>query len=316
MKINYNLGTIVFWLINLNSRRVLLSYDVYPICLPSPGATFDGKTAAVVGWGRLSSGNFSNIVMEANLTILSNIACSHIFRRKYGFQAITEQNLCAKGSPGVDACEGDSGGPLNCLNEFDMRYDLCGIVSWGDETCRSARPGVYTRPNEYLMWIYDTIPLNYPCAEGLECLPPSECMEIEFRKKVANWTTSPVVKEALEQELEGLMCHDLSIDEIFASSMTTFNDAVSEKYCCKKNPAQPSAEESVCEQNPVQTVQPGEDEVVEPVGMCIVSLTQFASITYSVQHINFVILIRGLPFMTSALRGEGGTFKSRHSKQP
>ena len=24
----------------------------------------------------------------------------------------------------------------------------------------------------------------------------------------------------------------------------------------------------------------------------------------------------GLPFMTSALRGEGGTFKSRHSKQP
>ena len=25
---------------------------------------------------------------------------------------------------------------------------------------------------------------------------------------------------------------------------------------------------------------------------------------------------RGLPFMTSTLRGEGGTFKSRHSKQP
>ena len=26
--------------------------------------------------------------------------------------------------------------------------------------------------------------------------------------------------------------------------------------------------------------------------------------------------VRGLPVMTSALRGEGGTFKSRHSKQP
>ena len=28
------------------------------------------------------------------------------------------------------------------------------------------------------------------------------------------------------------------------------------------------------------------------------------------------VTIRGLPFRTSALRGEGGTFKSRHTKQP
>ena len=28
------------------------------------------------------------------------------------------------------------------------------------------------------------------------------------------------------------------------------------------------------------------------------------------------VQLGGLPFMTSALRGEGGIFKSRHSKQP
>ena len=32
--------------------------------------------------------------------------------------------------------------------------------------------------------------------------------------------------------------------------------------------------------------------------------------------VEFCVNARGLPCMTSALRGEGGTFKSRHSKQP
>ena len=210
---------------------VRLSYDIYPICLPPAGANFVGKTATVMGWGRTHSERFPNKVMEANLTIWNQDICKKTYSTKFGINAITDGNICAKGNRGVDACQGDSGGPLVCLNELDMRYELCGIVSWGDGNCRSIRPGVYTRPSKYLDWIFDMIPSTHPCDEGLECLKANECIEIESRKSVANFTTSLVAKEALEQELESLRCHDFSLDDIFADDLSGSD----ERYCCKRN---------------------------------------------------------------------------------
>ena len=80
---------------------VRLSYNIYPICLPPPGANFTDKTATVIGWGRTHSEHFSNIAKEANLNIWSNYNCQKIFSRKFGLGAISEQNICAKGTRGV-----------------------------------------------------------------------------------------------------------------------------------------------------------------------------------------------------------------------
>ena len=60
---------------------------------------------------------------------------------------------------------GDSGGPLNCLNEDTNRYELCGMVSWGiPQLCGIDKSkyaegiaDVYTRITEYLDWIRTNI---------------------------------------------------------------------------------------------------------------------------------------------------------------
>ena len=130
---------------------------------------------------------------------------------------------------GRDSCEGDSGGPLNCLHEYSGRYELCGIVSWGDKECRANVPGVYVKTSSYVDWIYESIPATErwkPCGEGLKCLPERECGEIVNRKKTIEASDDPLVKDILEQELASLRCHDMTQMEMMGIA------PIVDKYCC------------------------------------------------------------------------------------
>lgn len=128
---------------------------VKPTCVsnesPPPGALCE-----VSGWGAYDAKKrnvISPVLQTAVVPLLSLEVCreNRIYGRRQ--QTILDTMVCAgrlKG--GVDACGGDSGGPLMC--HFEGRLLLTGLVSWGDGCAKKHRPGVYTRVASYNKWIH------------------------------------------------------------------------------------------------------------------------------------------------------------------
>ena len=75
---------------------------------------------------------------------------------------LDETQLCAGGETGKDSCSGDSGGGLfSDMNEgtdkIERKWEVVGIVSFGNSRCGSGTPGVYTKVSQYLDWIKETM---------------------------------------------------------------------------------------------------------------------------------------------------------------
>lgn len=104
------------------------------------------------GWGSTrENGPRVNKLQEVNVTIISSEVCNN-----YYVGSILDTMFCAgKEEGGVDACQGDSGGPISCFN--GSRYQLAGLVSWGIGCGRAKKPGVYTKIQNFVQWIYNVM---------------------------------------------------------------------------------------------------------------------------------------------------------------
>lgn len=70
--------------------------------------------------------------------------------------AINSQNKCQIYANAVtDSVFHVLGGPLAC--EYNNKYYLTGIVSWGSGCAKKNKPGVYTRVSAYVHWIEETM---------------------------------------------------------------------------------------------------------------------------------------------------------------
>ncbi|KAK9302902.1 hypothetical protein QLX08_005241 [Tetragonisca angustula] len=144
-------------------RPVNVNGIVRTACLPEDKAIdYTGATATVIGWGRTGESEpVSNELRRVNLPILSQEECD---QSGYQTNRISENMFCAGYLEGdLDACFGDSGGPLHVKGTFG-HLEVIGIISWGRGCARPNFPGIYTKLTNYLGWLKDHL--------GGECVCP------------------------------------------------------------------------------------------------------------------------------------------------
>lgn len=100
------------------------------------------------GFGTLSSGgSLASKLMQVYVPIVSQASC----KQAYG-SSIHDSMVCAGlQEGGKDSCQGDSGGPLVC--EFNGKFFLEGVVSWGSGCASPGYYGVYARVRYLKEWV-------------------------------------------------------------------------------------------------------------------------------------------------------------------
>lgn len=107
-----------------------------------------GVPATVFGWGYTSEdGPSSPVLRSADVPLIADSDCAATYRE------FDSQEMVCAGDPsgGVDACYGDSGGPLIAAGR------LIGITSWGSGCGRERAPGVFVRMASYAADINATL---------------------------------------------------------------------------------------------------------------------------------------------------------------
>ncbi|XP_072441448.1 suppressor of tumorigenicity 14 protein homolog isoform X2 [Chiloscyllium punctatum] len=132
------------------SEPVVYNNYIQPVCLPSALHVFPAnRKCYITGWGLLQEeGRLPLVLQKGEVRIINQTTCNNFVGN-----IVSSRMLCAGYLTGqVDACEGDSGGPLAC-EEPSGKWFLAGIVSWGQGCGRYGHPGVYTRITKFQDWI-------------------------------------------------------------------------------------------------------------------------------------------------------------------
>uniref|UniRef100_P83298 Fibrinolytic enzyme, isozyme C n=2 Tax=Lumbricus TaxID=6397 RepID=FIBC_LUMRU len=118
---------------------------------------YAGTTCVISGWGRTDgTNNLPDILQKSSIPVITTAQCTAAMVGVGGAN-IWDNHICVQDPAGnTGACNGDSGGPLNCP---DGGTRVVGVTSWvvssGLGTCLPDYPSVYTRVSAYLGWIGD-----------------------------------------------------------------------------------------------------------------------------------------------------------------
>lgn len=131
-----------------------------PACLNS-AFNVPQSRAIVTGWGSTEwYGDRSSSLLKVTLDLFRFHECRPQFdvSRKLSRGLVEQQHVCAGSyTEQKDACEGDSGGPLQVYSSLHCMYNIIGVTSFG-KACGTVVgiAGIYTRVSNYIDWIEQT----------------------------------------------------------------------------------------------------------------------------------------------------------------
>jgi len=144
-------------LIRVAERLDFSDGTVAPVCAPDEERLYVGSPSVVSGWGTtMFLGEASEILLYTALTVTTNEYCREALLAN-NYPPPRAKEVCAGSADENnerDSCQGDSGGPL--VVKEDGTFRLIGVVAHGFG-CAMGSPGVYTRVNNFLDWIDNTI---------------------------------------------------------------------------------------------------------------------------------------------------------------
>uniref|UniRef100_A0A3B4Z8V7 Complement component 1, s subcomponent n=1 Tax=Stegastes partitus TaxID=144197 RepID=A0A3B4Z8V7_9TELE len=141
------------------ASRVNFGPNLLPICLPEPNrGVWENEQGTVSGWGMTHNQQKSPLLNYAHIVAYSLNECQQT--PTFSNKAVTfTNNMFCAGAHGKDSCYGDSGGPfvLPMLSSDGGPYVLAGVVSWGAPCRGGHNKGYYTKVENYVEWIKQTI---------------------------------------------------------------------------------------------------------------------------------------------------------------
>jgi len=134
---------------NVNTVAGRIQYASIPA---NNNNNYAGSSCIISGWGRTSSSNtLPNILQKATISILTTAAC-----QQQGGNGVWANHICTRDTSNQrGACNGDSGGPINCGN---VVTGIASFVWQSGGNCLTTYPSVYTRVSAYLAWIATNTP--------------------------------------------------------------------------------------------------------------------------------------------------------------
>ncbi|XP_068243961.1 serine proteinase stubble-like [Palaemon carinicauda] len=141
----------------LLQKPFVFGEGVSPVCIAPPG-DYVGARVVILGWGSLKfRGKDPDVLHEATQKVVDVHECAKNYSSLPDEDSnfpITSDHLCAA-SPGIDSCEGDSGGPV--LVQIGTSWYQLGIISFGFKCAVPGFPGVNTYVPSYTEWIFSTV---------------------------------------------------------------------------------------------------------------------------------------------------------------
>ena len=124
--------------------------NILPICLQKTELPA-GTNCVIAGWGTRTTNadDYPQFLQEAVVPIVAQPTCQALYG---SLITISYDMVCAGYTTGtVDACKGDSGGPLMC--QQGNKWYLAGLTSFGFDCAAKGYPGVYANVANLYNWI-------------------------------------------------------------------------------------------------------------------------------------------------------------------